>query len=896
MPRRLKSTTLIAIFVSMIMTACSSPEISAFPINETVNPISASATTTSIITIESPTATIVPPTATPEPAVIPFYQFVPGGEFIMGSFATDTQAKPDELPEHTVTLPGFWVMTNEVTNEDYGKCVDSGSCTVPSALGDGQANHFGDPAFASHPVVSVTWKQADAFCKHQNARLPTEAEWEKAARGYYGNMYPWGIKEPDCSLANISGCLNDTMAVGSYSQGNSLFAVSDMAGNVREWVSDWYNEATYRSAKTFMPEGPAKGYNKVVRGSSYKDASQEIRSTARYALDPTKSYTDIGFRCVSDSAAYAPFCSVSYKSFCQPPSADEEPNECKSGQITGESGISSVSLSCQAKDSTGTVDVITSDPVSVVYTMVNGVDFECIRTDDQKYRCTGTMPANSSDVSVKVCIKYGVGFDTDKVNQPISCNTYNLVATIGDTVTYTNSSTNIPFASGLNLLPKQMNSSVCPQGYNWSSKLGTCVIDPHIQPKAAQGSEEKCPSNYIFDQNINCCLPKTTGNINCEAGYYLNDSGLCIPIYQNGCPIGFTNDPFRGCIQQPENKEDVVSVCPAGTHLADDNHTCIASNPGVVGELTCPNGSDYLPGQGCIPRAVRSPKGQCPENAYYDYTSNICVALTAKNCPAGTYFDDNNKECLPIAGPWTGCIANYMLNTRSGCCVPVPGKENSACLNGIKIGGDTTKQGTNTNQTSMLGQTGCSVPTGLVCGAAYHLSQDRSTCLPNQQCPQGTGPSPDNPFGCFPSGDESCPEGYAMSNSGLGCIPILLINSYSQECSSSQYFDPQIGACLDRTDDCCAQGFYFDKATSKCLPHAVDQNCPIGYFYDGNNCVSAIYNSSNCSNYEMTVPACPNKKCEAVICKVNNCVPGCCHMVRVPGLGYWYCAKNDRDN
>ena len=216
-------------------------------------------------------------------------------------------------------LPGYWIFTNEVTNELYAECVAAGKCTPPATAETGPKSHYNDPAFKNYPVVGVVWNQADTFCKAQDAHLPSEAEWEKAARGFFGNTYPWGPDEADCKLANINGCVKDTVKVATYDDGKSPFEVRDMAGNVREWVSDWYQADAYQTAILFMPNGPETGKMKVVRGGSYLDSARDSRSSARFAYDPEREFDDVGFRCVPNSMIYAPFCSTSYRSSLQPP-------------------------------------------------------------------------------------------------------------------------------------------------------------------------------------------------------------------------------------------------------------------------------------------------------------------------------------------------------------------------------------------------------------------------------------------------------------------------------------------------------------------------------------------------------------------------------------------------
>lgn len=277
--KRIQAVFFLFIMFTLSVSACLRPDQSTTPVVPGAPPAALPDAPVAAATAVSPTATTVPPE-------LPLIQFVPGGQFTMGSKPDDPLAKEDEFPKHDVQLPGYWIFTSEVTNELYAECVASGKCTPPVTTETGPKSHYNDPAFKNYPVVGVVWNQADTFCKAQDAHLPSEAEWEKAARGFFGNTYPWGADEADCKLANINGCVKDTVKVATYDDGKSPFEVRDMAGNVREWVSDWYQADAYQTAILFMPNGPETGKMKVVRGGSYLDSARDSRSSARFAYDP----------------------------------------------------------------------------------------------------------------------------------------------------------------------------------------------------------------------------------------------------------------------------------------------------------------------------------------------------------------------------------------------------------------------------------------------------------------------------------------------------------------------------------------------------------------------------------------------------------------------------------
>lgn len=221
---------------------------------------------------------------------------IPQGEFRIGS----TDGKVDEQPVHRVRLDAFWMDQTEVTNAQYKKCAASGLCTNPS-LGDSFTRHeyytSDNEQYADFPVIHVNWYQAAAYCKWAGGRLPTEAEWEAAARGTDGRTYPMGDAVAKGS-ANYAGFVGDTTRVGSYPSGSSPYGVLDMAGNVWEWASDWYDQDFYSRSPDRNPTGPPSGSSRVLRGGSWEDDSDLLRSANRNFNDPLISTTTWGFRCV----------------------------------------------------------------------------------------------------------------------------------------------------------------------------------------------------------------------------------------------------------------------------------------------------------------------------------------------------------------------------------------------------------------------------------------------------------------------------------------------------------------------------------------------------------------------------------------------------------------------
>jgi formylglycine-generating enzyme required for sulfatase activity len=232
--------------------------------------------------------------------------YVPGGPFQMGS----TEGFGDERPVHTVTMDSLWIDQTEVTNAQYRKCVEARVCQAPTTCHLWGEPTYGDVSKADHPAVCVDWYGAQAYCQWAGARLPTEAEWEYAARGPDGNTYPWGdtfdgtrlnFCDANCVYSGKATEYDDgyemAAPVGSFENGASWCGALDMAGNVWEWVNDWYDN--YSSAAQANPVGPDTGKHKVVRGGGWNNDQNAVRSANRDLYTPEVRHDLVGFRCVA---------------------------------------------------------------------------------------------------------------------------------------------------------------------------------------------------------------------------------------------------------------------------------------------------------------------------------------------------------------------------------------------------------------------------------------------------------------------------------------------------------------------------------------------------------------------------------------------------------------------
>ena len=233
---------------------------------------------------------------------------IPEGPFPMGVPHGDRDGGRDEYPRHDVFVNNFYIDKFELTNGRYLEFVKATKHRIPQNPTNATRNLWeGDTiteSLADRPVVNVDWADAQAYCQWAGKRLPTEAEWEKAAKGTADRRFPWGNVEPTNKHLNFNQQWigeKTLMPVGSYELGKSPFGVYDMAGNVWEWVNDWYDAKYYEKSPAKNPTGPETGTKRVLRGSGWQNETPTVRIFTRVDSDPTIRNESTGFRCAMDA-------------------------------------------------------------------------------------------------------------------------------------------------------------------------------------------------------------------------------------------------------------------------------------------------------------------------------------------------------------------------------------------------------------------------------------------------------------------------------------------------------------------------------------------------------------------------------------------------------------------
>jgi hypothetical protein len=482
------------------------------------------------------------------------YVYVPPAEFTMGD---SSAASGDNTPAHQVSLDGFWIQQTEVTNAMYAECVAFGVCEAP-VQETGKPYWFADNQYANHPVVNVTWEHAKTYCEWVNSRLPSEAEWELAARGDDGRTYPWGDEQPSCQLVNYAGCLDPAQTIqgNSYPGGLSPSNAADMAGNVFEWVNDWFGTDYYASSPAQSPAGPAAGEQRVIRSSSYLSDAPALPVSLRSSLEPGKSRLDLGFRCVLTGEALSnptlPLCSA------QPlRTYPRQPGPTRLNlQLPPDVTLQSYCFVDSLNNPYGTASLTLGTGLTADQLEISSPDGSIACTPDQDnpqvLNCSGTAIKPDKLLTVKICHTTPTSADLVEPTCPVFYHldqaTNTCVYGLQDPTRCTASDMDLP---GYGCLPAPRNGN-CPVGEYPGEYNGKPVCIP------AGGLQCQC----------NTCVPA------CPRGFAANGQSPCCD-YPAGvalvCPQGYAYDPaLKACA--PE-----VSQTPACVVLTSYVPTCSLS-------------------------------------------------------------------------------------------------------------------------------------------------------------------------------------------------------------------------------------------------------------------------------------------------------------------------------
>ncbi|MBN1303523.1 MAG: SUMF1/EgtB/PvdO family nonheme iron enzyme [Anaerolineales bacterium] len=425
--------------------------------------------------------------------------YIPEGEFIMGADGADN-------PEHVAALSSFWIYRNEVTNRMYAACIASGSCIMP--LEETAVRSLENPYMRDRPVVGVNWEQADAYCKWAQGALPTEAQWEKTARGPEGNIYPWGEAAPGCDLLNMAGCLGKTTRVYDYPNGQSYYQVLDMAGNVFEWTNDWYDKTYYQTGPAENPPGPQDGENRSVRGSSYRSGEADTPSSQRFFLSPGTTEADLGFRCVVENPVYyPPYCVTS--GYARNPAPGNPYQDCE------------IDLSMAGQD----CGFATADLAGGTITSVEaGEPLNCGEADGTRIYCSGPSAASGTVTVCARCESVSSSIGT----ADLVCETGYSLNDDGACVRETGGEdgcfrgTELPGTDGL-----------CRPGNSSGGGIGT--------PELGGG----CPIGSYFDTGLGDCVSRTPPVGECLPGYEYDPELMCCEAPLRGTRPGCGPDEYE---------------------------------------------------------------------------------------------------------------------------------------------------------------------------------------------------------------------------------------------------------------------------------------------------------------------------------------------------------------
>lgn len=432
--------------------------------------------------------------------------YVPAGQAVIGANGADN-------PAHSVSLSAYWITRTKITNRMYSICVGVGVCSPPASAG---GTVYTNPVYADNPVVGVNWEQASAYCTWAGGRLPTEAEWEKAARGPGGQTYPWGEQPPTCGLLNFNNCVRGTTSVVAYGDSASPYLALDMAGNAFEWTRDWYDPAYYAAGPIQDPPGPENGVSRVIRGSGFESDPSQIASAIRRPASPDYSSRDLGFRCVVQQPInFPPYCQTSpYLPVTEFPTPAASDCAAPVAQRLGPS--------CKGKVASNTILL----PRGSTYTVrTDGYTCESALVGDQlQVTCYGP---DSTSGTLEVCNSTCAAVPTPSWSGNAVCDPGYAYDPATRQCLYA------PVAS-------QPGPQGCPPGYALDSTGQTC--------RPTLGLDNQCPLGQYYDAAFAGCVP-ANGQADCNL-FGLNLSSQTASCYP-GCPAGFAFNSASQCCQAP---------------------------------------------------------------------------------------------------------------------------------------------------------------------------------------------------------------------------------------------------------------------------------------------------------------------------------------------------------
>jgi len=563
--KKLRYVMFAYLILTFLFSACGSP-----------TPVMVVVTATSLPPTElpapEPTATLVPvPLSGPQNGSTMKWidgstlVYIPSSEFVMGNGGFDA-------PIHTVAVDEFWMYETKVTNRMYAQCVAVGACSAPTEELGGPV--YSNPEYANHPIVGVNWDQAQTYCAWSQGQLPTEAQWEKAARGVEGNTYPWGNEKPACDLLNLGYCSGRTSEVDAFSDGVSPYGLYDMAGNIFEWTADWYGEAYYSSAPAANPTGPESGQYRSIRGSSFETDFDQVESAIRHFGAQVYHSRDLGFRCaVTNPQLTAPYCQLA----AYIPTGVIVANGCEL-PVTGVAG-----QYCAGGNSFATIDL----PADAVYEASKDLTCEEAVVDGQRIlTCLGPKSKEATN-EVTVC-------------NPTCSNSPNITGAV----------------------------PTCDPGYVLDPASGSC----NYSPISSQVSVAGCPAGYVLAERggQQTCVINTDANGECPAGLYFDSlAGRCV------APSGLADAPYG--IDNPTLAAQSYAGCVTGFSYSETFQCCQAVSGGTYpgcppgstfnAELgACSPGEIRLAGPGCVTLDVTTLQCSRPVNTCTPITNETrCI-------------------------------------------------------------------------------------------------------------------------------------------------------------------------------------------------------------------------------------------------------------------------------